>query len=425
MTKIIFYSVYLFVTFMYGTIFTIKFLDVKLNRKNTVILLLFSGFDLLLQGLIGYKISYAILISCYPIVVHLPLLLICIFVYKRSFITSISSICMGYFLTSPRFVIGELINAIFPSIPYPEVSGRIIATFIMTVIICIFILKPVKYAFKRPKQDVSLFFYPLIVIYCTSYIIITYTNLLEISPNFVIELIYTLFFSFVLYYIEKYYVAFDEKVELEKQQNFIKLSTDSIKKQVTNLMASNEQTRILRHDIRHFCNIINQYADEEKLDKIKEYVGKINTSVEQLTPKTYCENFVINAIITSYMEPFNKINCLITTDINVPEKIFVDNTDLCIILANALENAYHSCEKATTPFLNVKIDTLPNCVYINIRNKCESKVDFDNGIPITDNNKNVHGYGTKSIAMITEKYNGIYKFALENDIFTLKIILHS
>lgn len=246
-----------------------------------------------------------------------------------------------------------------------------------------------------------------------------------INPNFSIELIYTLFFGFVLYYIKKYYVAFDEKVELENQQRFMKLSTDSINKQVANLTVVNEQTRILRHDIRHFCNIIMQYADEERLDKIKEYVVKINSSVEMLTPKIYCENFVVNAIITSYIEPFNKINCLITTDIHIPEKIFVDDTDLCIILANALENAYNSCEKDSAPFLNVKIDTSSNRIYINIQNKCKSNITFENGMPITNNDKNVHGYGTKSIALITHKYNGIYDFALENNTFILKIILHN
>lgn len=143
---------------------------------------------------------------------------------------------MSYFLTSPRFVLGDLIIAVFPSIPYPEVTGRTIATFFMSAITYIFILKPVKYAFKRPKQDVSLFFYPLIVIYCTSYIIITYMGLLRTNPNFVIEFIYTLFFSFVLYYIQRYFVAFDEKVELENQQHFMNLSADSIKNRLKILL---------------------------------------------------------------------------------------------------------------------------------------------------------------------------------------------
>jgi len=34
-----------------------------------------------------------------------------------------------------------------------------------------------------------------------------------------------------------------------------------------------------------------------------------------------------------------------------------------------------------------------------------------------------HGYGTKSIAAIADKYNGLYAFTAENGIFKTRIIL--
>ena len=49
---------------------------------------------------------------------------------------------------------------------------------------------------------------------------------------------------------------------------------------------------------------------------------------------------------------------------------------------------------------------------------------MDQGMPVTTNpDRNHHGFGTKSIAMIVEKYNGTVEFRAENQVFYVNILL--
>lgn len=63
-------------------------------------------------------------------------------------------------------------------------------------------------------------------------------------------------------------------------------------------------------------------------------------------------------------------------------------------------------------------------VIILIKNYCDHPLDFHNGLPVTNkDNPKEHGYGMKTIQSIAEKYNGNLSIHLEDEIFTLAILL--
>ncbi|WP_209510522.1 GHKL domain-containing protein [Sedimentibacter acidaminivorans] len=62
-----------------------------------------------------------------------------------------------------------------------------------------------------------------------------------------------------------------------------------------------------------------------------------------------------------------------------------------------------------------------NKLHIEITNSFEGTVMLVDKIPISILEN--HGYGTKSIAAIAEKYSGVYSFTAENRIFRTRIIL--
>ena len=58
---------------------------------------------------------------------------------------------------------------------------------------------------------------------------------------------------------------------------------------------------------------------------------------------------------------------------------------------------------------------------ISIENYCSQEINFNNCLPITKNDKNYHGFGTKSIKYICEKYDGIVNFEYKDNLFKLNI----
>lgn len=83
-------------TLYFGVFVTTSIIGIKNNKKNILILNTFCVIDLLLDlVLICFKYS-ASLVSAYPLVTHLPLLLILIFVYHRSVLKSLLAVTSAY-----------------------------------------------------------------------------------------------------------------------------------------------------------------------------------------------------------------------------------------------------------------------------------------------------------------------------------------
>ena len=423
MTTLIINLLYLIATFFYGTIFTLLFLDIPFNKKTVVRLSVFSFFSIIAQAIIGLVFSFEIVEMLYPLLVHVPLFIMCTFVYHRYAFTSLSSIFMCYFLTSPRYLLDRLITYPFADMPYRDIIGKTIATIPMSVLIFFFALAPIRKGFKRSKKDILLFFIPLMAIYLISYILSVYTNLLQLNPSLFLEIIYTTFFCFILFYLKMYFSTFDEKIELENRQHLLEVSSISMKKQLRNIQESNEQTRIMRHDLRHLCTMIEQFANDGDIEQIHNCIQGIHKNIDHVIIKQYCQHPIINTILSSYLTPFINNNMSITVKTNVPESIFVDDTDLCIILANMLENAYHACINLDNPQIALEINTSSDLMWIQMKNSCSNAITFEAGLPVSTRSE--HGYGSKSIALLVEKYHGLYSFSSTDGVFMTKLILHN
>ena len=106
---------------------------------------------------------------------------------------------------------------------------------------------------------------------------------------------------------------------------------------------------------------------------------------------------------------------------------FMDALDLYIMLGNALDNAVENLETIAAPecrFLSVNIWKRGALAFIKIENYCEKQVEFLNGIPqTTKEDVQEHGFGSRSIRDIVEKYHGELKISLSHNIFAVNIMM--
>ena len=107
----------------------------------------------------------------------------------------------------------------------------------------------------------------------------------------------------------------------------------------------------------------------------------------------------------------------------VSEYAFTVYTDLCSLLANALENAINACKLVqpapaainSNRIITVKVFDKNNKLCINITNTYAVEPVFVNNTPVSD--KAGHGIGIRSIISVIEKYNGVYDFFTEDGVF--------
>ena len=156
----------------------------------------------------------------------------------------------------------------------------------------------------------------------------------------------------------------------------------------------------------------------------QKYLKKIDKNLDNTIVEKYCENYVINVILSSYIKKANNENITVTCQADISENIKIDNIQLGLIFANAIENATIACKKIED-FNDRKIDITCkehyNQLYIQISNTYRGEILFNNDMPISKVIN--HGYGTQSIATIADEYDGVYSFIAEDEIFKTTVIL--
>jgi len=146
--------------------------------------------------------------------------------------------------------------------------------------------------------------------------------------------------------------------------------------------------------------------------------------MESITVKTYCNNYSLNLIINFYTTKAKEMQIDVEAQVELPLDLSISDMDLCLIFSNAIENAINALTlipDTKDKMLKIQCKTRNDKIYIEIINSFEGNVVLVDNIPLSTLEN--HGYGTKSIAAITDKYNGVYSFTAENGFFKLCIIM--
>ena len=108
------------------------------------------------------------------------------------------------------------------------------------------------------------------------------------------------------------------------------------------------------------------------------------------------------------------------------EKISMEELDFIMMLGNLLDNAIESaakCKKGER-YITFKIYNINDIFGIKIKNSSILKPKMLGNQFFTDKKeKDVHGWGIKSVKKILEKYNGELNFKYDNSFFEIHIIM--
>ena len=111
---------------------------------------------------------------------------------------------------------------------------------------------------------------------------------------------------------------------------------------------------------------------------------------------------------------------------HTPEDLPFEETDLCVILGNALENAIHACEAQPEELRNIQFSlelTENQRLMFSVRNPCPQPVDFGpDGLPSVPKREG-HGLGLQSVRTVVEKYGGLFQCLWEDGVFVLRTVL--
>lgn len=407
--------------FLFGTIITLFFLKVQFTKKNILCFIIFISLSLFIQAIILYSFGSKTLEKIYPVIVHLPLLILCINVYHKPLISSLTSLFLAYILTIPRNLSGELMQTFFPQVPYLYDIVKFIFTFPFILLVIHFLKERIRRIINTKSRETLALLFPGLCFYFFSYIFTVYTDLL-FSLNVISTELLVILFSLAFYvFIDLYLRQLDRSNQLEHEQEIFHLNMISIKKEIAEIRYSQQKTRALRHDMRHYIQIFDQLATNGDIEELHHVLQSLQQNVDELYTTHYCKNESINSILSSYIGKAKKLGIDVDAQIHIVTESFPSDLDICCLLANGIENAAQSSSKCDEKWIHIICNELDGKIVIEIQNPYIGDIRFENGLPLAESEG--HGIGVQSIALIVENLNGVYSFSAENQLFTLQIIL--
>lgn len=182
--------------------------------------------------------------------------------------------------------------------------------------------------------------------------------------------------------------------------------------------------KILRHDMRHYSNMIDSLVTQEEYDEIRKIAAHIKEVADENKVVNYCENIIINSILSLMMERAHSLSIDMRPDIIMPKNPPFNDYEFASVIANLLENALISVQdlKPSQKYVEVKIHCEQDHLLLQMKNAYEKEMLFDSvtGLPKSIKGKD-HGLGMKSISAFSEKIGGNIGCFCENGIFHIMI----
>lgn len=213
---------------------------------------------------------------------------------------------------------------------------------------------------------------------------------------------------------------------LSHYKDILTLQISSMEKQASNMHAAEERLKILRHDIRHFSNIMQTCLHDGSIEEANHLLADLEDAIGRVEIKTYCNDPIINSVLTFYLNLAKSEGIEVQAAFTSPPDGKFDSSSFSVALANALENALNACkEESGQRIIILKSRNLNGQFLMELSNTCRKTVLFDkDGIPISQKGMG-HGIGTKSILYFAKQTHSMVNFQQENGFFTLQIIAHA
>ncbi|MCL2410817.1 MAG: GHKL domain-containing protein [Treponema sp.] len=186
-----------------------------------------------------------------------------------------------------------------------------------------------------------------------------------------------------------------------------------------------ERMREWRHDYNNHMQLVVgmlEKADSNENSEAIDYIKNLDEKIKSSSLEIVTGNHIVDAIVSAKATLASVHNIAFEHNILLTEEISVDDTDLCSVLSNLIDNAIEACCKLDDGrYISLEMIIFRNQLSIKISNSTDGEYKLENGKFKTTKRGDLHGIGMGHIKSIVENYGGIYDIKPESDSFTTNI----
>lgn len=206
--------------------------------------------------------------------------------------------------------------------------------------------------------------------------------------------------------------------KMKETEKAAALQIESLRKEYEALLRKIERGRRYRHDMRNHFHVLERLLNEGKSEEGLKYIGALKGQLTELEQENCCENTMVNVVLCFYVRRAREENCRVAVKAEVLQACPVDEIDLCLILANGMENAIIACrnnERTADKWIRITVLTHGSGnVSVKIESPCggSAKGRFEEP----------YG-GLRTVKAVVKKYDGILQCEENDGVLGLRAVL--
>ena len=180
---------------------------------------------------------------------------------------------------------------------------------------------------------------------------------------------------------------------------------------IAEAQARYEQTKAFRHDIKNHLSVLDGLLDGGKLEEGRSYLKKLTAASEALSFPCQTGSPVVDILLGEKLSLAKEIETEVSLVLPQPRRI--DELDLCVLFANALDNAIAACRSYDgIRAIRISGRQQGDFYMLTFENTCS-----DGPLPPA-------GAGLSNIRTVAEKYHGAMLTEKDGAQFSLHVLLN-
>lgn len=259
----------------------------------------------------------------------------------------------------------------------------------------------------------------IVISFVFSYMILHYKVHLLWGILSIVGILCLLFSNVMIFYIV------DRQYELIHAREKIKtgkLLLESQRQYYEDIFHSQQEIRKTRHDLKNVFIALQGALNADDTSQAKKIILKKLEEMESYVAVSDDIDNMVDSILYAKIQEAKKLGVSLYIKKNTTRPIVLDQLDLCVLMANLLDNAIEAASQVEkNKQVHFSLVTDQDSLILLSQNSANHPVNDE--MKTTKKDKKHHGFGMLSIKSITEKYQGSYHYEFENGMVTATVIL--
>lgn len=421
MLNAVLYFLHYALLLVFGVVLSFAYAQIRPSRKNILVCIALCTLCGLLQLILLVQAGEDAVWKVYPLITHLPILLVLCFGFRRRLATACAAVSTAYLCCQPAKWMGLVAEVLFRS----ETAGLIVRILVLIIVgaLSVWLLSPsISEIYQKDTRSILIFSILPMVYYLFDYASGVYADALTWNNQVVSEFLPFLLCCVHVGFCIVYYREYEQKTEAERKEQIIRFKVEQQAKEYEAARRSEQEIRMLRHDMRLLLNQLGLYLAENEVDKARKTIDSYVRRVDSTVIHSYCKNTAVNYILSDCASRCHENGIRFSPTVELDE-LTMDEIMFSSILSNALDNAINAqlSLHSENRSIRVMLKTSDGRLLLSVRNPFQGRLTFVDGLP--QSGRKGHGYGTRSIRYLTEKLGGNCRFMAEYGEFLLQVVI--